>query len=262
MIDVIITKPDYKMPLTKAQNELHADTIENFSRMLPEKFTALSWNMDPNLNVFERLKQTIYSGKGDIVIVADAGVLLNKPLEPILKKFYENDKIGIIGCRLVDCNYDLVDAGVEHPEQPQPIWRRFGQSPDVAELLNEDYNIYIDAKFIIMRKTMLEQVSIKPEAQLFWALFLCWEASRAGWSVYYSPEEVLYTNHWEKNISILDDIYTDSQKWFIDTVKIAYEEDKKKAKRPVVITPKPPPPEPLSFLKDSEQVVRKGRGKK
>jgi hypothetical protein len=249
MIDVVFIKKNFTQYWFKTQEELLADSIDSFNRNLPERYTVLPIKKKPTLTFFECLSKTILSGSGDIVIVSDVGVMLNRSLESVLRKFSQDVRLGIIGCKLVDMDFCVVDAGVERPGIPQPMWRRFNESPNVPELTYEDHSTYIDAKFIIIRKEILNDVSINPEAMLFWAIDLCWEISRKKWSVLYSPEELLYTNYVERNTAILNDMFGESQKWFVDKTTKAYVEDKKK--KPVMV------PDKAIMIKDT--VKRKTR---
>ena len=221
MIDVILFKKNFSNSWFNTQEELHANTVENFNKMLPELPTFLEVKRNKSASFFKCFTKTVESGKGDIIIAADVGTLFIKPFQDTLNEFTTDSSLGILGCKLLDVDFELIDAGVELPLKPQPIWRRFKESPNVAELAHKDYNTYIDAKLIVIRRDMLKEVPIDPEAGLYWAINLCWEASRKNWSVLYTPEELLYTNYAEKNKDILDDMYGEAQQWFANKTKQA-----------------------------------------
>lgn len=169
-----------------------------------------------NSNIAKDLSKAIATGTQPLIIIGYVGFEIPSTFEyDFLEHFKDDNGLGIVGGKLVDRNFRIIDAGVESPIASMPIWRNFGYDDgDIitdgpnkgkknsnAGLAYENSSIFIDGNFIIIRRDLFNEVGgINPDTHNYWAMELCLRMSQNSIRILYVPKDITHWNYFEHDV--------------------------------------------------------------
>lgn len=220
MIDLLIVKKRFT---EVDQNEMVAMTEQSFREEVHYHTEMMTVKRFKNSSLPRDLNKAAQSGSGDIIVICEAGCVLPRGFDDkVIKLFFDRERLGALGCKLVSRTGEVVDAGIEDPLGPQPIWRGLGESRKISALEYEDTNLYLDGKFLLIRRMAYDKFD--EEAGKFWAIDFCLSIAKKSWGVVYYPEQIDFFNAFEKNVDTLTQEYKAEQEWFKNKIKLKIDE--------------------------------------
>lgn len=166
----------------------------------------------------EDLNKEISQGLGKIIIISEPGTLVDYNFEEnVIDKFCDNNKIKVLGLKIVGrFSNRIIDAGIIDPLKEMPIWKNFKEPESSPDTYHQTNNLYLDGKFIIIKRDIWNKIKFNKESGMYWAINFCYDVVRDRNVISYWPEVVLYDNYYESDKDKLEKIYGSSRDWFKD----------------------------------------------
>ncbi len=187
--------------------ELEIIVVDNASQdgtadMVKKEFTKVRLiENNKNLGFAKANNQAIRKSRGEYILLLNPDTkFIEDTLSKIIKKMDSNDKIGVLGCRLLNENHTLQRSVRAFPRKrdiliiflklykifPQLLYKYFARNFDYSREREVDQ---IMGAFFLVRSEVFEKIGYLDEKYFIWfeEVDFCYRVWHSGWKVVYTP---------------------------------------------------------------------------